>query len=300
MKRPDRPAARTESAAARAERERLQAIAFGPASEPAAAEAARRRLAALAGTPLTATPPVASTSGAVEATPAARADPDAASPAPEPDADDVGEPGGVDGPGGVDAVAPAGAGHPGVWTATAERLSGLLRGDTRGRRVRIATAGAVVVVIAGVAFLGGQAVGARQPHVTTAAATSTPQLPTTNRFGTLTVNQLLAAPQTYGDQLPPAVVAPVQRHTARLVFTNRSLQLETDDSVIPWAVYAAVGTDPSSICLVATSDRQSATEACYPRASMSRGNITLVARSTTETLTVSVVDGILAAMVTHG
>lgn len=168
-------------------------------------------------------------------------------------------------------------------------------------RLRVLSGAAVVVVIAGAAFLGGRAVGMHpSAPEATSPETSAPAAPRSNRFGTLTVSQLLSAPQTYADRLPEGIVAPVRAHTARLVFTNRSLQLEADDSVTPWAVYAAVGNDPSGICLVATSDGHSATEACYAKESFTRGTVSLVARAPAETLTVTVTDGVLSAMVTPG
>ncbi|WIB12661.1 hypothetical protein [Curtobacterium sp. MCPF17_052] len=85
---------------------------------------------------------------------------------------------------------------------------------------------------------------------------------TTPAAGTVTLEQMLDLPQTYADQLPGGMDSPVSLHTTRLVFTNRSLA--GDDAATPWNVWAGVGRDSSTICLVATADRRQGTSACYP------------------------------------
>ncbi|PCN47692.1 hypothetical protein Csp2054_11330 [Curtobacterium sp. 'Ferrero'] len=133
-----------------------------------------------------------------------------------------------------------------------------------------------VVAAVGVAFGAGTVVGT--------ARTTTPAAPTvTPTAGAVTLEQLLDLPQTYADQLPGPVDAPVSLHSTRLVFTNRALDggsLET-----PWNVWAGVGTDRSTICLVATADRIQSTTACYPREDALHGSVSLSAQSTSGTLT---------------
>ncbi|WFR66167.1 hypothetical protein P9139_14285 [Curtobacterium flaccumfaciens] len=115
--------------------------------------------------------------------------------------------------------------------------------------------------------------------------------------GTVTLEDLLDEPQTYADQLPGPVEAPVSLRTTRLVFTNRALDggsLET-----PWNVWAGVGTDRSTICLVATANRIESTSACYPRADALHGSASLSAQSMSGTLTLTLRGGGVQGTVTN-
>ncbi len=177
------------------------------------------------------------------------------------------------------------------------RVSGLLAG-ARGLAVRIrradrtalwVAAGVAVVVGLAVGTGTGVAVGARQSaQPGTAVVTPT--------AGTVTVEQLLAAPQTYADELPGAVDAPVMLRTTRLVFTNRSLS--GDDAATPWAVWAGVGRDGKMICLVASADRLQGSSACYPREDALHGTVSMTAMSSSGTLWVSLKGGAVLATVT--
>lgn len=150
-------------------------------------------------------------------------------------------------------------------------------------------AGGVAAVVV-VAFGTGLAVGNAHP-VTPSSPSVTPTA------GSVTLEQLLDAPQTYADQLPGAFEAPVSLHTTRLVFTNRSLS--GDDAATPWAVWAGVGTDRATICLVATADRRHATSACYPRQDALHGSVSLSASSLSGTMTVDLVGGGVRGTVTN-
>lgn len=150
-------------------------------------------------------------------------------------------------------------------------------------------AGGVAAVVV-VAFGTGLAVGNALP-VTPSSPSVTPTA------GSVTLEQLLDAPQTYADQLPGAFEAPVSLHTTRLVFTNRSLS--GDDAATPWAVWAGVGTDRATICLVATADRRHATSACYPRQDALHGSVSLSASSLSGTMTVDLVGGGVRGTVTN-
>jgi hypothetical protein len=148
-------------------------------------------------------------------------------------------------------------------------------------------AGAVVVGLvlgAGV----GLSVGARTAEP--GRATVTPAA------GTVTVEQMLDVPQTFADQLPGSIEAPVALRTTRLVFSNRSLS--GDAAGTPWNVWAAVGRDPSTICLVATADRIEGTSACYPREDALHGTVSLSATSLSGTLWVRLVGGAVRGTVT--
>ncbi|WP_267423125.1 MULTISPECIES: hypothetical protein [unclassified Curtobacterium] len=150
-------------------------------------------------------------------------------------------------------------------------------------------AGGVAAVVV-VAFGTGLAIGTAHP-VTPSSPSVTPTA------GSVTLEQLLDAPQTYADQLPGAFEAPVSLHTTRLVFTNRSLS--GDDAATPWAVWAGVGTDRATICLVATADRRHATSACYPRQDALHGSVSLSASSLSGTLTVDLRGGGVRGTVTN-
>jgi hypothetical protein len=150
-------------------------------------------------------------------------------------------------------------------------------------------AGGVAAAVV-VAFGTGLVVGTAHP-VTPSSPSVTPTA------GSVTLEQLLDAPQTYADQLPGAFEAPVSLHTTRIVFTNRSLS--GDDAATPWTVWAGVGTDRSTICLVATPDRRHATSACYPRQDALHGSVSLSASSLSGTLTVDLVGGGVRGTVTN-
>jgi hypothetical protein len=150
-------------------------------------------------------------------------------------------------------------------------------------------AGGVAAAVV-VAFGTGLVVGTAHP-VTPSSPSVTPTA------GSVTLEQLLDAPQTYADQLPGAFETPVSLHTTRIVFTNRSLS--GDDAATPWTVWAGVGTDRSTICLVATPDRRHATSACYPRQDALHGSVSLSASSLSGTLTVDLVGGGVRGTVTN-
>lgn len=159
----------------------------------------------------------------------------------------------------------------------------------RSARARPWLAGGLAAAVV-LAFGTGLAIGTVHP-VTPSSPSVTPTA------GTVTLQQLLDAPQTYADQLPGSLEAPVSLHTTRLVFTNRSLS--GDDAATPWNVWAGVGTDRSTICLVATADRLQSTTACYPREDALRGSVSLSASSLSGTLTVDLSGGGVRGSVTN-
>lgn len=177
----------------------------------------------------------------------------------------------------------AGTGHDAGSAAAGGRGAGLQAGWGRrvrdlltARRPRVWVAlGAAAAV--GVAFAAGTVVGTARPAVP-AAPSITPTA------GTVTLEQLLDVPQTYADQLPASVDAPVSLRSTRLVFTNRSL--DGGDLETPWSVWAGVGTDRSTICLVATADRIESSTGCYPREDALHGAVSLSAQSASGTLEV--------------
>ncbi|PZE67743.1 hypothetical protein DEJ12_11410 [Curtobacterium sp. MCLR17_059] len=142
----------------------------------------------------------------------------------------------------------------------------------------------------GVAFAAGTLVGTAQPDVV-AAPSVTPTA------GTVTLEQLLDVPQTYADQLPGPVAAPVSLHTTRLVFTNRALDGGTAET--PWNVWAGIGTDRSTICLVATADRIESSTACFPRQAALHGSVSMSAQSRSGTLTIELRGGGVQGRVTN-
>lgn len=281
-----------------AERARLEALAWGgsaPADESGAARLAleqmdrgRRRSPARAPQPggaAATVPPVASTTRPVS-TPSAAL---------------VGDPAGsgsgsVSGAGyaavGPDPVAdarvsdgdeprlPAARGGP--WRTRAARFLWTTR-----PRVWVALGAAAVV---GVAFAAGTVVGtARQDQAAAPSVTPTP--------GAVTLEELLDRPQTYADQLPGPVEASVSLRTTRLIFSNRAL--DGGSFRTPWSVWAAVGTDRSTICLVATANRIESTSACYPREDALHGSVSLSAQSMSGTLTLSLRGGGVQGTVTN-
>ncbi|MBT1680006.1 hypothetical protein [Curtobacterium aurantiacum] len=156
-------------------------------------------------------------------------------------------------------------------------------------RPRAWIAGGAAAAVGG-AFAAGTLVGTAQPDV--AAAPSV-----TPTAGTVTLEQLLDVPQTYADQLPGPVAAPVSLHTTRLVFTNRALDGGTAET--PWNVWAGVGTDRSTICLVATADRIESSTACFPRQDALHGSVSMSAQSRSGTLTIELRGGGVQGRVTN-
>ncbi len=116
--------------------------------------------------------------------------------------------------------------------------------------------------------------------------------------GAITLEDLLDAPQTYADQLPGALEAPISLRSTRLVFSNRAL--DGGSFATPWSVWAGVGTDRSTICLVATANRIESTSACYPRQDALHGSVSLSAQSASGTLTLMLRGGGVQGTVTNG
>lgn len=170
-------------------------------------------------------------------------------------------------------------------------------GTTDGRPTRAPWSGrsrvwiaAASVAAVGVAFGAGTLVG-------TAGVGGSPSAEITPTAGAVTLEQLLDAPQTYADRLPGPLEAPVSLHTTRLVFTNRALDGSAFET--PWNVWAGVGTDRSTICLVATADRTAATTACYPREQALHGAVSLSAQSRSGTMTLTLRGGGVQGTVTN-
>ncbi|KIQ12904.1 hypothetical protein RU06_01355 [Curtobacterium flaccumfaciens] len=291
-----------------AERARLEAVAWGAGSSPADAARARialqdlergrrprRRPVATARDPLPGGPGPARTSApsAARSSPGPVAGPVPASvPAPAgaaavPAAADAPEP--TDGGGGdhVDEARGDGGGEPGLQAVPTARTRWRRWLWTERPRAWIAGGAAAAV---GVAFAAGTLVGTAQPDV--AAAPSV-----TPTAGTVTLEQLLDVPQTYADQLPGPVAAPVSLHTTRLVFTNRALDGGTAET--PWNVWAGIGTDRSTICLVATADRIESSTACFPRQAALHGSVSMSAQSRSGTLTIELRGGGVQGRVTN-
>lgn len=294
-----------------AERARLEAVAWGAGSSPA--DAARARIAlqdlergrrpraragAMARDPLPGGPdpvrtsvPSATRSGPgpapvslpVDAVPVSFPAGAAAVPA----GADVSE--ATDGGGGdhVDDARGEGGDEPGLQAVPTERSRWRRWLWTERPRAWIAGGAAAAV---GVAFAAGTLVGTAQPDV--AAAPSV-----TPTAGTVTLEQLLDVPQTYADQLPGPVAAPVSLHTTRLVFTNRALDGGTAET--PWNVWAGIGTDRSTICLVATADRIESSTACFPRQAALHGSVSMSAQSRSGTLTIELRGGGVQGRVTN-
>lgn len=296
-----------------AERARLEAVAWGAGSSPA--DAARARIAlqdlergrrprtravATARDPLTGGPgpvrtsvPSATRSGPgpvpvsvslpAEAVPVSFPDSAVAVPA----GADVSE--ATDGGGGdhVDDARGDGGDEPGLQAEPTGRTRWRRWLWTERPRAWIAGGAAAAV---GVAFAAGTLVGTAQPDV--AAAPSV-----TPTAGTITLEQLLDVPQTYADQLPGPVAAPVSLHTTRLVFTNRALDGGTAET--PWNVWAGIGTDRSTICLVATADRIESSTACFPRQAALHGSVSMSAQSRSGTLTIELRGGGVQGRVTN-
>lgn len=301
-----------------AERARLEAVAWGAGSSPVDAARARIALqdlasgrrsggrravesvasasvagersggaapssAQVASPERSAPPPVASPERSVPGRPTAAAEPEpslrtsagpwAATEAREPERVDD-----ASGDGGGESGLPAGPTRRSGWRT-------LLW--TERPRVWIALGAAAAV---GVAFAAGTVVGPVRGDV--AAAPSV-----TPTAGTVTLEQLLDVPQTYADQLPGPVEAPVSLHSTRLVFTNRALDGSSFDT--PWAAWAGIGTDRSTICLVATANRIESSTACFPREAALHGSVSMSAQSMSGTLTIALRGGGVQGRVTN-
>ncbi|MFZ6992022.1 hypothetical protein ACO0E1_09020 [Curtobacterium sp. RRHDQ66] len=275
-------------------RARLERVAWGAGSTEAEAAKARIALADL-------------DRRAQRRSSAVRREPAAAEAAPAPAAAPLPEPAPMPRPDPVPERRPTDQGEPSLQaetdgTAEPDRPEGADDDATRpssvwgrvrrvfaGRRARPWIAGGVAAAVV-VAFGTGLVVGTARPDMP-ASPSVTPSA------GTVTLEQLLDAPQTYADQLPGSFEVPVSLHTTRLVFTNRSLS--GDDSATPWNVWAGVGSDRSTICLVATADRLQATTACYPREDALHGSVSLSASSLSGTLTVNLSGGGVQGLVTN-
>lgn len=215
-------------------------------------------------------------------------------PAPVPDHDVNRAAGHGDGDGDQTPEAPGdggrGAGLQAGGRRVLDRARVLLRRVRRTDRTVLWALGGAAVVIGLVAGTGvGLSIGTRTAAEPASAVT-------TPAAGTVTLEQMLDLPQTYADQLPGGIDAPVSLHTTRLVFTNRSLA--GDDAATPWNVWAGVGRDSSTLCLVATADRLQGTSACYPRDDVLHGVVSLSATSLSGTLWVRVVGGAVRGTVT--
>jgi hypothetical protein len=275
-----------DDAAARA---RLERIAWGAASTPTEAARARTALADLdREARISSRSDVASDAPAVadgrrpDGSTASRRGRAAGRAADE--AVDDRDPGGHRADDGVDRDGPD-RGEPGLL-AGARGLADRVR---RTDRTVLWACGAGAVVVGLVLGAGvGLSVGARS--VEPGRVTVTPAA------GTVTVEQMLDVPQTFADQLPGSIEAPVALRSTRLVFSNRSLS--GDAAGTPWNVWAADGRDPSTICLVATADRIEGTSACYPREDALHGTVSLSATSLSGTLWVRLVGGAVRGTVT--
>lgn len=301
-----------------AERARLEAVAWGAGSSPADAARARIALqdlasgrrsggrravesvasasvggersggaappsAQVASPERSAPPPVASPERSVPGRPTAAAEPEpslrtsagpwAATEAREPER--------------VDDASGDGGGESGLPVEPTRRSGWRTLLWTERPRVWIALGAAAAV---GVAFAAGTVVGPVRGDV--AAAPSV-----TPTAGTVTLEQLLDVPQTYADQLPGPVEAPVSLHSTRLVFTNRALDGSSFDT--PWAVWAGIGTDRSTICLVATANRIESSTACFPREAALHGSVSMSAQSMSGTLTIALRGGGVQGRVTN-
>jgi hypothetical protein len=253
-----------------AERARLETIAYGAESTPEEAAAARLALAHLGGT--------GAGREARRASAPSVPDPDTGTPG-----TDV-----VDATTGLQSDAgPGPSAHDAATPPSRPGRRWLAR--LRDRRIAV---GAALVVTAVAAFGVGIGVGSlRSPDGQAAAASASAAA-----SGSITLGEFLAAPQTFADQLPGSIIAPVRLHSTRLVFSNRSLS--GDDSQTPWDVYAAVGNDDGVVCLIATADGRTSSQSCFPRREALTGTVVLVAQSASGVLAVRVSAGVVTGRVT--
>ncbi|MCJ1714874.1 hypothetical protein [Curtobacterium sp. VKM Ac-2922] len=181
----------------------------------------------------------------------------------------------------VDTTQPAGSADgpsaPSRWVRGRDRVLRVVRSA----RTRPWLAGGLAAAIV-VAFGTGLVIGTVHP-----AVPGSPSV--TPTAGTVTLQQLLDAPQTYADQIPGSIEAPVRLHSTRLIFTNRSLS--GDDAATPWNVWAGVGADRSMVCLVATANRMEASTSCFPRDDALHGKVSMTAQSLSGTLTLELSGG---------
>jgi hypothetical protein len=187
-----------------------------------------------------------------------------------------------------DGAGAVGGGGERLQAGLLDRRTSLARLVGPGRRRAWTLVGAAAAV--GVAFVAGTLVGTAR-EVPAAAPTVTPSA------GTISLEDLLDAPQTYADQLPGALEAPVSLRSTRLIFSNRAL--DGGSFATPWSVWAGVGTDRSTICLVATPNRIQSTSACYPRQDALHGSVSLSAQSMSGTLTLMLRGGGVQGAVTN-
>lgn len=279
------------------ERARLQEIAYGSGSTPAEAARARialsdlgRRPVPRAGRPAASAPPSGAPPAADHLETPERDDAAAAERLPErDDAEAAAVTSTVtDRPVGVTA---ADQGDPGLQSDEPDHGPAVTSGWVRARdravrvlrsaRTRPWVAGGLAAAIV-VAFGTGLVIGTVRP-----AVPSSPSV--TPTAGTVTLEQLLDAPQTYADQIPGSLEAPVRLHSTRLIYTNRSLS--GDDAATPWNVWAGVGSDRSTVCLIATANRMEASTACFPREDALHGAVSMTAQSLSGTLTLELSGG---------
>jgi len=272
-----------------AERARLEALAWGAGSSADTAARARAALRDLDARPTPDGGPAATASAVTG--PERSATRDAQQPGGDAATSGAGPAAGADAAvpdaGGARGAADdgGGAGLPAGPTPWRTRARSLLW--TARPRAWIALGAAAVL---GLTFAAGNLVGTS--HEQRVAAPSTTPSP-----GTVTLEELLDIPQTYADQLPGPVQAPVSLRTTRLVFTNRALDGSSFET--PWNVWAGIGTDRETVCLVATANRLESTTACYPREDALHGNVSLSAQSTSGTLTVTLRGGGVQGTVTN-
>ncbi|KQO64864.1 hypothetical protein [Curtobacterium sp. Leaf261] len=274
-----------------AERARLEAVAYGADSTPEDAAAAR---AALAGSDGSRTRQSDRTRQPDRTHPRDRTrPPDRADQADRPgQAHRAGQPDQPAGRDPLDDAAPTSTTpEPEPVGGQGSRVPPVVRGVLRRVRDRRTLIGAALVVTVVAAFGIGVGVGSLGGQDQRAAAASA----SAAAAGSVTLGEYLAAPQTFADQLPGQIIAPVRLHSTRLVFTNRSLS--ADDSQTPWDVYAAIGNDDDVVCLIATADGRTSSQSCFARQEALSGTVVLVAQSASGILAVRVSAGVVSGRV---
>ena len=267
------------------ERARLQEIAYGSGSTPAEAARARIALSDLgrrpvqhARRPAASVPPTGAPAAADHLETPERDDADAAAVTSTVTDRPVRVTAGDQGDPGLQSDEPDhGPAVTSGWVRARDRAVRVLRSA----RTRPWVAGGLAAAIV-VAFGTGLVIGTVRP-----AVPSSPSV--TPTAGTVTLEQLLDAPQTYADQIPGSLEAPVRLHSTRLIYTNRSLS--GDDAATPWNVWAGVGSDRSTVCLIATANRMEASTACFPREDALHGAVSMTAQSLSGTLTLELSGG---------
>lgn len=155
----------------------------------------------------------------------------------------------------------------GLLAVVRQRAGRIRRSDHR----VLWTLGAVAVVVGFVAGTGVESsVGAR---------TAEPASSVTPAAGAVTIDRRLEQPQTAADLPPAGITTPMERSSARLVFTGRPLS--GNDAATPWNVWAGAGAgrDGSTFCLVASTDQLEGTSACYPRQAALHGRVSVATGS---------------------